>query len=102
MELWIRSTARTNLVKVRFLTIIKGKELYKYQRWEYKGYTICNCCENGNYEILGTYSSKNRAIEVLDEIQRLLEPSYETIQDIQGITFIYKDVPTIIYEMPEE
>lgn len=71
MELWIRSTAKTNLIKVRFLTILEGKEIYDKKCWEYKGYTIANVF-NGKYEILGTYNSKERAIEILDEIQDLL------------------------------
>ena len=29
MELWIRSTAKTNLLKARFLTIMEGKTFYK-------------------------------------------------------------------------
>ena len=29
MELWIRSTAKTNLLQARFLTIMEGKTFYK-------------------------------------------------------------------------
>ena len=99
MDLWIRSTARTNLIKVRFLTILEGKKFYKKEEWEYKGYTLCNCTEVGYYEILGTYKTKERALEVLDEIQELIEPNYIRTFEYKG----YEAQPeTIVYEMPEE
>lgn len=72
MELWIRSTAKTNLLQARFLTIMEGKTFYKKNEWEYEGYTICNVALNGNYELLGTYETKERAIEVLDEIHKCI------------------------------
>ena len=76
MNLWIRSTSKTNLLQARFLTIMEGKTFYKKNEWEYEGYTICNVALNGNYELLGTYKTKERAIEVLDEIQNILKPKY--------------------------
>ena len=88
MELWIRSTARTNLLKARFLSIIDGEKFYEPDEWEYKGYTICNCTPNGMYELLGTYETKERALEVLDEIQNILTPKmvYKNItKDVSGI-----------------
>ena len=72
MELWIRSTAKTNLLQARFLTIMEGKTFYTKNEWEYGGYTICNVTINGNYELLGTYKTKERAIEVLNEIQNYI------------------------------
>lgn len=69
MELWIRSTAKTNLIQPRFLTIMEGKTFYKENQWEYEGYTICSVSPSDNYELLGTYKTKERAIEVLDEIE---------------------------------
>jgi hypothetical protein len=76
MELWIRSTAKTNLLQARFLTIMEGKTFYKKNEWEYEGYTICNVALNGNYELLGTYKTKERAIEVLNEIQYKIKNMY--------------------------
>lgn len=29
MDLWIRSSAKTNLLKARFLTVMEGKTFYK-------------------------------------------------------------------------
>lgn len=69
MNLWIRSTAKTNLLQPRFLTIMEGKTFYKENQWEYEGYTICNVGLNEKYELLGTYETKERALEVLNEIE---------------------------------
>ena len=91
MELWIRSTAKTNLLQARFLTIMEGKTFYKKKEWEYKGYTICNVALNGKYELLGTYKTIERALEVLDEIQKLLK----TAELNDGIN-------VIVYQMPED
>lgn len=85
MELWIRSTAKTNLLQVRFLTIMDGKKFYKKDEWEFKGYTICNCTEQGNYEILGTYETKERALKVLDEIQK-----YILLPNTDGSAYVYE------------
>ena len=88
MELWIRSTAKTNLLQARFLTIMEGKTFYKENEWEYEGYTICNVELNGNYALLGTYKTKERALEVLDEIQNyILLPN--------------TDNSAYVYQMPE-
>lgn len=76
MELWIRSTAKTNLLQARFLTIMEGKTFYNKNEWEYDGYTICNVVLNGNYVLLGTYKTKERALEILDEIQGKIEDLY--------------------------
>lgn len=91
MELWIRSTAKTNLLQASFLTIMEGRCFYKKGAWEYKGYTICNVTSNGNYEILGTYETEKRALEVLDEIQKLLKTAE-----------LNNDINIIFYEMPKE
>lgn len=117
MELWIRSTAKTNLLQARFLTIMEGKTFYKKNEWESEGYTICNVALNGNYELLGTYKTKERAIEVLDEIQMLLQPTikYEPIvQEEYNPSYKYKhfvkvddnieikELSTFVYQMPED
>lgn len=116
MELWIRSTAKTNLLQVRFLTIMEGKTFYKKNEWEYKGYTICNVAPNGNYALLGTYKTKERALEVLDEIQSLLQlkmeykqiaqEEYNTLHQYKNFVKIdgnmeIKELSTFVYQMPE-
>ncbi len=120
MELWVRSTAKTNLLKVRFLTIMDGNKFYKKNDWEYDGYTICNCNANGTYELLGTYKTKERALEVLDEIQRILKPAIKALTPLTESKEDYKNhcmktelvgyettydivaLPTYVYEMPSE
>lgn len=103
MELWIRSTAKTNLLQARFLTIMEGKTFYTENEWEYKGYTICNVALNGNYELLGTYKTKERTIEVLDEIQNFMRDyacSKKTNRLGEEIDLIPK--PILIYNMPKD
>ena len=119
MELWIRSTAKTNLLQVRFLTIMEGKTFYKENEWEYEGYTICNVSLNGNYELLGTYKTKERALEVLDEIQNILNPKYMLdtssikadgdFYEENGVIFQkynanakIEELSTFVYQMPAE
>lgn len=101
MELWIRSTAKTNLLQARFLTIMEGKTFYKENEWEYKGYTICNVALNGNYELLGTYKTKERAIEILDEIQdELISSDFMPIEKNEEVVLTCGSAR--IYEMPEK
>ena len=111
MELWIRSTAKTNLLQARFLTIMEGKTFYKKNEWEYEGYTICNVALNGNYELLGTYKTKERAIEVLDEIEEriMLINTINLVKDRDSL-IAYKNALTeekikglgYPYQMPEK
>lgn len=100
MNLWIRSTAKTNLLRARFLTIMKGETFYKKNEWEYEGYTICNVEDNGCYGLLGTYKTKERALEVLDEIQeaQLGNFHYRCPSNVK----ISSKEDTIVYEMPEK
>ena len=119
MDLWIRSTARANLTKCDCLSIILGSEIYEKNDWEYKGYTICQCYGNNptkSVTPLGTYRTKERALEVLDEIQNILKPKTlitDTGNPIkcsdggfvylsQKIKLEYQQVGTYVYEMPKE
>ena len=99
MKLWIRSTAKTNLINVRFITIIQGKKIYDKKNWEYEGYTIANVF-NDKYEILGTYKTKERALEVLDEIQeaQLGNYHYRCPSNVK----VSNNEDIIVYEMPKE
>ena len=84
--MWIRSQDKTVLVKVFDFRVdccigLDG---------EY--YIQGNLDSNYDSYILGTYKSKERAIEVLDEIQKLL------------IALPRTEIPfnDIVYQMPEE
>lgn len=107
MELWIRSQKNTEADIVPAL--VKANEIY-----------LDYCGENDSYYIsvndgkeIGYYQSKKRALEVLDEIQKLLEPKFilQTKEIRKPITeFMYKieemkdikELSTYVYEMPEE
>ena len=77
MDLWIRSQDRKRLVKVFDIYIggTYGNEI----KANYAGY-YSGC----SYTNLGEYKTEERALEVLDEIQKLLIPTYL----ISNISFI--------------
>lgn len=82
MELWIRSQSREKLVKVNE---IKYEE-YKDILMDYPIDAIII-----NDKIVQEYKSKERALEVLDEIQKLLKTAE-----------LNNDINIIFYEMPKE
>ena len=87
MELWIRTQNRENTVK-----IINGYGL----KYNDKKTIIANYQPDFTdrydryYELLGTYETKERALEVLDEIQDLLQNAY-----VGGSN-------RIVYQMPKD
>ena len=77
MELWFRSQDKCTLEKITYLSV----------GGTYRNEILADdCCS------IGKYKSKERALEVLDEIQQLLIEYYQSID--------YKIVP--VYEMPKE
>lgn len=88
MELWIRSQDRLRLCKANNLFI--------------KNLSICCSCndENNDYDYLGVYSTKERALEVLDEIQRLITDLQYMSYTVDSSSF-YSYRPNV-YEMPKE
>lgn len=74
MDLWIRSQNKKELIKINHLVLIDEE--------------IRGVIDNGCYIMLGSYKTKERALEVLDEIQKLLETRV--------------DVEQMVYEMPKE
>ena len=92
MDLWIRSQDRTHMELVTWLTVKKNAKL----KWYIEG-----------GEILGYYKTKERALEVLDQIERLIftrmkieNMDYESA-DIQVKGQILCNM-TKIYDMPKE
>lgn len=79
MELWIRSQDKTFLKKVNTIGIVEGQDFYFIS-------------ENITTD-LGKYKTKERALEVLGEIQNMLEHEWD-----------YKDKFSMcrIYKMPQE
>lgn len=83
----MRSQDKENLVKVNRLDVsvlVENGELTK------KG-LIRNLYDNDE-DFLGIYSTKERALEVLDEIQKFIESLFESAIEI----------PAPIFNMPEE
>lgn len=86
MELWIRSQDREKLVKCNDIAIAVDSEDGKNIR----GYKIVGYFDKETeYEELGFYVSKERTLEVLDEIQK-----YILLPNIDNSAYIY--------EMPKE
>ena len=82
--MWIRSQDKMQLVKINEIHI-------KVDEDGFVGIWVDDKKENLKY-FLGTYKSKERALEVLDEIQKLLIAMPRT-----EIPFNY-----IVYQMPKE
>lgn len=117
MELWIRSQDKSSIVKVDNLYVSVGNYICYYVE---KGKEIPGTYYRPSGE-LGRYETKERALEVLNEIQNILSPKYildsSSIKSI-GINFysdengiIYKkrsdngtiqEVSTMVYKMPEK
>ena len=114
MELWIRSQDKTKLIKVSNVqyTYRKG-DLYSDVRGKHYIGTYYD-----NLEILGDYATKERAIEILDEIQNILKPKYilnsssirpddswvengVIFQNYDGNAKI-QELSTFVYQMPKD
>ena len=115
MELWIRSQDKEVLVKVDDIAV-EMNMIYGYFD------------KNTEYELLGSYKSKERALEVLDEIQsKMIEKfivkshAINTLKGIDGeearlkwkynkefimedpsFEFIPINAGIIVYDMPKE
>ena len=86
MNLWVRSQDKTNLVKIRQISLN-----YQNNKQIIANYIPDFYPNSGEYyEFLGTYKIKERAIEVLDEIQDLLQNAY------------VGSVNRIVYQMPDK
>lgn len=83
MELWIRSQDKMNLVKVRQVSVN-----YQNNKQIIANYTPELYENSGEFvELLGTYKTKERALEVLDEMQ----------------SYLMSDSPkSNVYNMPKE
>lgn len=76
MELWIRSQGRTFLRKVNTIGIVEGRDFWSID----ENLTVS----------FGKYKTKERAIEVLDEIYDLLQNAY------------IGNANRIVYQMPKD
>ena len=95
MELWVRSQDKMNLVKIRQISLN-----YQNNKQIIANY-IPELYENsGEYcELLGTYETKERALEVLDEIQdELIGSDFMPIEKKEEVVLTCGSAR--IYEMP--
>ena len=97
MELWIRSQDKRVLQKVDNV----------YLNANYDNRRICTIDSRDYESDLGEYKTKERALEVLDEIQNLLNPHTKLIgnKDFEGNDIKVYGVEYIrnyVYEMPKE
>ena len=103
MELWVRSQDKTTLIRSYEIYISEQQNTYLIRA-------------KRTSHILGTYSTIERAIEVLDEIQNLLQPTIEykpIVQEEYNPSYTYKhfvkvddnieikELSTFVYQMPE-
>lgn len=106
MELWIRSQDKKNLVKIRQISLN-----YQNNKQIIANYTP-ELYENSGvyYELLGTYKTKERALEVLDEIEeRIMLINTINIAKDRDSLIAYKNALTeekikglgYPYQMPE-
>ena len=107
MELWTRSQARTNLVQIKQISLNYQNNKQVIANYKPEQYENSSC----SYELLGTYKTKERALEVLDEIQKLLQPIYKVTNDFKKSELTgncqwiekqeYIPIQTKVYQMPE-
>lgn len=113
MELWIRSQDKSSIVKVDNLYVSVGNFVCYYVE---KGKEVPDTYYRPSGE-LGVYETKERALEVLDEIQNIITPSVSytpIIEDktkpsdkqkryeIEKYVTTFDQLNVIVYQMPEE
>lgn len=91
--MWVRSQNKECLLKCNTINIATEEGADGYIIFEYIG--------NDNYINLGVYKSKERALEVLDEIQREIV-AVRAVLDKNG-DIKYEKVDNVkFYQMPEK
>ena len=90
MELWVRSQDKETLLETNTIALKKFEEVHG----------IINYVDINNWFGLGLYKTKERALEVLDEIQKKI--NLINLGHDFGSPMIDLENPTYIYEMPEK
>ena len=73
MDLWVRDSTKTKLIKVDNVYLKKlDTSIFEPKLLKYQGIDYIYCIFTNN-ECLGEYNSEERAMEVLDEIQKLVD-----------------------------
>ena len=96
MKLWIRSQDKSSIVKVDNLYVSVGNYICYYVE---KGKEVPGTYYRPSGE-LGRYKTKERALEILDEIQeaQLGNYHYRCPSNVK----VSNNENTIVYEMPKE
>lgn len=96
MNLWVRTQDKMNLVKVRQVGVN-----YQDNKQIIANYTPELYENSGEFvELLGIYKTKERAIEILDEIQdELISSDFMPIEKNEEVVLTCGSAR--IYEMPE-
>ena len=96
MELWIRSQDKSSIVKVDNLYVSVGNYICYYVE---KGKEVPDTYYRPSGE-LGRYKTKERTLEILDEIQeaQLGNYHYRCPSNVK----VSNNENTIVYEMPKE
>ena len=91
MELWIRSQNKEGLMQIDNIVCVENRIVFI-------------ALNRPGRITLGTYKSRERALEVLDEIQCLLGISkgYYDTENFTGSGFYSVDNNLTVYEMPKE
>lgn len=100
MDLWIRSQDKMNLVRIKQISVN-----YRDNRQIIANYMPEEYENSGEYyELLGTYKSKERVLEVLDEIQKYITPTLSLLDDtLNGKQICQVDnILSMVYKMPKE
>ena len=98
MELWIRTQDRMNLVKINQVSLNYQNNKQIIANYIPEIYENSSCY----YELLGTYKTKERALEVLDEIQdKMLNGAFAKKINGLGEELDLIPNPILIYNMPE-
>ena len=107
MNLWVRSQDKECLINISNIQYVYKNNMHGLGTYY------------DNLKILGTYKTKERAIEVLDEIQNILKPKYildtssikpdGDFYEENGVIFQNYDanakieeLSTFVYQMPEK
>ncbi len=97
MDLWIRSQDKELLVNTKGFGL---QQHYKDSPCQIFGVW------NNNYKCVGTYKTKERALEVLDEIQEYMQIDKDHYEGANKVAYqecaVYKNDYLMIYEMPKE
>ena len=103
MELWIRSQDKEDLLVVHNLGLAyKGIYGFMDKIGDIDGYCICEFI-NDYHVKLGTYATKERALEVLDDIEdKLINCTFAKKQNGLGEVLDFMPNSIYVYTMPKE